>query len=169
MHWEHDWEVQPRLPIKYEQDKFDEVFQETDIAVLQFAKGEELKKFQDEAVDRATRLPKITIHNETEVIESETTTAELGEVTHPWTTVALDCARMQAYLPKGESMPGTAFIEQYFPQTQVAMNKARKVRVAHGVLICQHVAASAQQLHWDFKPRGSCDTKELLGSVLVAL
>ena len=66
-------------------------------------------------------------------------------------------------------MPGTAFIEQYFPQTQVAMNKSRKVRVAHGVLICQHVAASAQQLHWDFKPRGSCDTKELLGSVLVAL
>ena len=147
MHWKHDWEVQPRLPIKYEQDKFDEVFQETGIAVLQFAKGEELKKFQDEAVDRATRLPKITIHIETEVIESETTTAELGEVTHPWTTVALDCARMQAYLPKGESMPGTAFIEQYFPQTQVAMNKSRKVRVAHGVLICQHVAASAQQLH----------------------
>ena len=110
MHWKHDWEVQPRLPIKYEQDKFDEVFQETGIAVLQFAKGEELKKFQDEAIDRATRLPKITIHNETEVIESETTTAELGEVTHPWTTVALDCARMQAYLPKGESMPGTAFI-----------------------------------------------------------
>ena len=66
-------------------------------------------------------------------------------------------------------MPGTAFIEQYFPQTQVAMNKSRKVRVAHGVLISQHVAASAQQLHWDFKPRGSCDTKELLGSVLVAL
>ena len=61
-----------------------------------------------------------------EVIESETTTAELGEVTHPWTTVALDCARMQAYLPKGESMPGTAFIEQYFPQTQVAMNKSRR-------------------------------------------
>ena len=27
----------------------------------------------------------------------------------------------------------------------------------------------SQQLHWDFKPRGSCDTKELLGSVLVAL
>ena len=84
MHWKHDWEVQPRLPI---QDKFDEVFQETGIAVLQFAKGEELKKFQDEAVDRATRLPKITIHNETEVIESETTTAELGEITHPWTTL----------------------------------------------------------------------------------
>ena len=101
-----------------------------------------------------------------EVVESETTTTELGEVTHPWTTVARDCARMQAYLPKGESMPGTAFFEQYFPQTQVAMNK---VWVAHGVLICQHVAASAQQLHWDFKPRGSCGTKELLGSVLVAL
>ena len=66
-------------------------------------------------------------------------------------------------------MAGTAFIEQYFPQTQVATNKSRKVRVAHGVLICQHVAASAQQLHWDFKPRGSCDTKELLDSVLVAL
>ena len=48
MHWKHDWEVQPRLPIKDEQDKFDEVFQETGIAVLQFAKGEELKKFQDE-------------------------------------------------------------------------------------------------------------------------
>ena len=79
MHWKHDWEVQPRLPIKYEQDKFDEVFQETGIAVLQFAKGEELKKFQDEAIDRATRLPKITIHNETEVIESETTTLSWGK------------------------------------------------------------------------------------------
>ena len=78
-----------------ERDEFDKVFQETGIAVLQFAKGDELKMLQDEVVDRATRFPKITIHNETEVIESETTTAELGEVTHPWTTVALDCARMQ--------------------------------------------------------------------------
>ena len=76
---------------------------------------------------------------------------------------------MQSYLPKGESMPGTAFTEEYFPHTQISAKKTRKVRVAHEVLICQHVAASAQQLHWDFKPRGSCDTKELLGSVLVAL
>ena len=66
-------------------------------------------------------------------------------------------------------MPGTAFIEEYFPRTQISAKKTRKVRVAHEVLIGQHVAASAQQLHWDFKPRGSCDTKELLGSVLVAL
>ena len=70
-HWKHDWEAQGRLPVKYEQDKFDEMFQETGIAVLQFAKGDELKKLQEEAVDRATRFPKITIHNETEVIESE--------------------------------------------------------------------------------------------------
>ena len=42
MHWKHDWEAQPRLPVKYEQDKFDEM-QETGIAVLQFAKGDELK------------------------------------------------------------------------------------------------------------------------------
>ena len=93
----------------------------------------------------------------------------MGGVTHPWTTVAIDCARMQFYLPKGESMPGTAFIEEYFPHTQISAKMTRKVRVAHEVLICQNVAASAQQLHWDFKPRGSCDTKELLGSVLVAL
>ena len=66
-------------------------------------------------------------------------------------------------------MPGTAFIKEYFPHTQISAKKTRKVRVAHEVLICQHVAASAQQLHWDFKPGGSCDTKELLGSVLVAL
>ena len=110
---------------------------------------------QEEAIDRATRLPKITIHNETEVIESVPTANEMGGVTHPWTTVAIDCARMQSYLPKGESMPGTAFIEEYFPHTQISAKKTR---------ICQHVAASAQQLHWDFKPRGSCDTKELLGS-----
>ena len=69
-HWKHDWQTQPRLPIKYEQDKFDELFQETGIAVLQFARGDELKMLQEEAVDRATQLPKITIHNETEVIES---------------------------------------------------------------------------------------------------
>ena len=37
---------------------------------MQFARGDELKMLQEEAVDRATRLPKITIHNETEVIES---------------------------------------------------------------------------------------------------
>ena len=80
-----------RLPIKYEQDKFDELFQETGIAVLQFARGDELKRLQEEAVDRATRLPKITIHNETEVIESEPTANEMGGVTHPWTTVAIDC------------------------------------------------------------------------------
>ena len=86
---------------------------------------------QAEAVDRATRLPKITIHNETEVIESVPTANEMGGVTHPWTTVAINCARMQSYFE---------------------------------VLIRQHVAASAQQLHRDFKPRGSCDTKELLGS-----
>ena len=30
-------------PIKYEKDKFDELFQETGIAVLQFARGDELK------------------------------------------------------------------------------------------------------------------------------
>ena len=33
-HWKHDWQTQPRLPIKYEQDEFDELFQETGIAVL---------------------------------------------------------------------------------------------------------------------------------------
>ena len=71
--WKHDWETQPRFPIKYEQDKFDELFQETGIAVLQFARGDERKMLQEEAIDRATRLPKITIHNETEVIESEPT------------------------------------------------------------------------------------------------
>ena len=125
--------------------------------------------WQKEAVDRATQLPKITIHNETEVIESVPTANEMGEVTHPWTTVAIDCARLQSYLPKGESMPGTALIEKYFPHTQISVKKTRKVRVAHEGLICQHVAASVQQLHWDSKPRGSCDTKELLGSVLVAL
>ena len=38
VHWKQDWEVQPRLPIKYEKGKFDEVFQETGIAVLQFAR-----------------------------------------------------------------------------------------------------------------------------------
>ena len=41
-HWKHDWEAQPRL----EQDKSDEMFQETGIAVLQFAKGDELKMLQ---------------------------------------------------------------------------------------------------------------------------
>ena len=81
--WKHDWQTQPRLPIKYEQDKFDELFQETGIAVLQFARGDELKMLQEEAVDRATRLPKITIHNETEVIESVPTGNEMGGVTHP--------------------------------------------------------------------------------------
>ena len=64
------------------QDKFDELFQETGIAVLQFAKGDELK-LQDEAVDRATRFPKITIHNETEVIESVPTANATEEVAHP--------------------------------------------------------------------------------------
>ena len=73
-----------------------------------------MKKLQDEAVARATRSPKITIHNETEVIESKLTTTAMAEVTHPWTTVALDCARMQCYLSEGESMPGTEFIEDYF-------------------------------------------------------
>ena len=111
----------------FEQDKFDELFQETGIAVLQFAKGVELKMLQEEAVDRATRFPKITIHNETEVIESVPTANEMGGVTHPWTTVALDCARMQSYLPQGESMPGTAFIEEYFPHTQISAKKTRKV------------------------------------------
>ena len=81
--WKHDWQTQPRLPIKYEQDEFDELFQETGIAVLQFAKGDELKRLQEEAVDRATRLSKITIHNETEVIESVPTANEMGGVTHP--------------------------------------------------------------------------------------
>ena len=75
---------------------------------------------QEEAVNRATRLPKITIHNETEVIESVLTANEMGGVTHPWTTVAINCARMQSYLPKGQSMPGTAFIEEYFPHTQIS-------------------------------------------------
>ena len=78
--------TQSRLPIKYEKDKFDELFQETGIAVLQFARGDELKMLQEEAVDRATQLPKITIHNETEVIESVPTANEMGGVTHPWTT-----------------------------------------------------------------------------------
>ena len=109
--WKHDWQTQPRLPIKYEKDKFDELFQETGIAVLQFERGDELKMLQEEATDRATRLPKITIHNGTEVIESVPTANEMGGVTHPWTTVAIGCARMQSYLPKGGSMPGTAFIE----------------------------------------------------------
>ena len=113
-HWKHDWQTQPRLPVKYEQDEFDELFQETGIAVLQFARGDELKMLQEEAVDRATQLPKITIHNETEVIESVPTANEMGGVTHPWTTVAMDCARMQFYL-----MPSTAFIEEYFPHTQI--------------------------------------------------
>ena len=40
--WKHDWQTQPRLPFKYEKDKFDELFQETGIAVLQFARGDEL-------------------------------------------------------------------------------------------------------------------------------
>ena len=52
-HWRHDWQTQSRLPIKYEKDKFDELFQETGIAVLQFARGDELKMLQEEAVDRA--------------------------------------------------------------------------------------------------------------------
>ena len=52
------------------------------IAVLQFARGDELKMLQEEAVDRATRLPKITIQNETEVIESVPTANEMGGVTH---------------------------------------------------------------------------------------
>ena len=116
---------------------------------LAVCKGDELKMLQEEAIDRATRLPKITIHNKTEVIDSVPTANEMGGVTHPWTTVAIDCARMQSYLPKGESMPGTALIEEYFPHTQISAKKTRKVRVAHEVLICQHVAASAQQLHWD--------------------
>ena len=63
--------------------KFDELFQATGITVLQFARGDELKMLQEEAIDRATRLPKITIHNETEVIESVPTANEMGGVTHP--------------------------------------------------------------------------------------
>ena len=98
--WKHDWQTQPRLPIKYEQDKFDELFQETGSAVLQFARGDELKMLQEEAIDRAARLPKIIIHNETEVIESVPTANEMGGVTHPWTTVAINCARMQSYFTK---------------------------------------------------------------------
>ena len=112
------------------------LFQETGIAVLQFARGDELKMLQEEAVDRATRLPKITIHNETEVIQSVPTANEMGGVTHPWTTVAIDCARMQSYLPKGESMPGTAFIE-VLPTYADFSQEDEKGAVAHEVLICQ--------------------------------
>ena len=36
-------------------------------------------------------------------------------------------------------MPGTAFIEEYFPHTQISAKKTRKVRVAHEVLICRHL------------------------------
>ena len=38
-HWKHDWQTQPRLAIKYEKDKFDELFQERGIAVFAICKG----------------------------------------------------------------------------------------------------------------------------------
>src|SRR4051812_47945846 len=70
--WGHDWTNNDKKPYHYKVEEFDEIFQQTGIAVVLFVQGEELAAMQKECSGRAKEWAKFTIQNDVEVIDPKT-------------------------------------------------------------------------------------------------
>jgi hypothetical protein len=169
--WKHDWTRPPQYPLKYDEEKFDELFQKTGIAVMQFVKGKELQDMRKKAIKRATEWPKFAISNETEVIRRKTIgKGKKAKSANEWIRVAADYGRMQTPLPPGEDIPAKKFIEEHCPRTISGRgDKKMMAKLNHQAMLLQHQGAAAQHLHWDFPALSDEKAGRIPGSLMLAL
>lgn len=167
--WKHNWEQPQPHPYKYAESEFEQLFQDTGFAVIQFASGEELEEMRRRTIEQARKAWKMAIVNDLEIPVQ--VRGQRGQETE-WEVVARDVARFQTPLSDEEEMPGTDAILKHYPKTPVRRgNKSSfmPVKVMYKNRMYSHKGCMAQNVHWDMEPEMENRIDILLGSALVAL